>query len=87
MRRLSWKLREKKKVAQQENKQAAAWPCGLRGLMKSGEKADDSTRWMVEGADGWMDGGSIKRSIDFSGLQWSQPGCTLLRHSACSALQ
>lgn len=42
---------------------------------------------MVEGADGRMDGGSIKLRIDFSGLQWSQPGCTLLRHSPCSALE
>lgn len=34
-----------------------------------------------------MGGGSIKRNIDFSGLQWSQPGCGLHRDLLCSALE
>lgn len=42
---------------------------------------------MDGGRSGRMGGGSIKRNIDFSGLQWSQPGCGLHRDLLCSALE
>lgn len=55
MRRLSWKLHEKKKVAQQENKQAAVWPCGLFAGWWRAEKKQTTAldRWWKERTDGW----------------------------------